>query len=928
MIKLCLVLALLSLPSWAAAVAEKHNSNGFQYQIDSRPAWVSNGNENFDKVPVTRDTGSVQELLFDNQVNLLGGSSVNYIHQIRRPIETSGMEEVSQIRISFNPSYETLTLHDVSIIRDGKRLARLKSAKIDLLRREEKLEQKMIDGQVTAVIVLPDVRLGDTIEAAYSLAGDNPVFGNKYSGFFLLGYDRPISTLNLRLIYPASKNLHYDVLKSTAQPIISDQGNNKVLTLKLNNTPAIRNEEATPKWFKVYPEIDISEFANWKEVNQWAANHFNVKSEHSAVLTKVIEQIKNDAKTDEEKIIKAMHFVQEEIRYFGVEIGASSHKPNPPHLTLEQRYGDCKDKTTLLTAILDGLGFQAQPALVSFARGKGIEKRIATPLMFDHVITHLKFNNKEYWLDGTISLQGDKLDTLGFEPYGYTLLVNGNDDHLSAIQPPENFKNDVRYLHHFEIGDYKSPIKLMTTRIFSGNSAEVMRRYVAAQGLDKIAKDARAQLNRYYQNLESSEPSTIVDNRADNQLTITQNYTLKDFFSYENGSLKKQLAPVEMAANLSLPRETNRTMPLDLLYPASVSQRIELHLPESSTTQQPQNINVSDQHFVFSAKADYQPQQLNVEFRFRHLKEAVEVPQLAGYIEKFRQANKYLGYSPSIPLLNKDVQNELSQKAISSLGRSFNIKEPDTLSIMQARFNFTQLMTDHLIQTQKLDGKLLAAVYEDQGIAFNSMNRPQDGLQSLNQSITLDGSREGNFINRAIIKHSLGQFDSAMQDLDDARKLHNSETSTDLRGITKYYLGNYDDARKDLLKSVEESSGEDQLHRLFWLHFTNRRLGNNGLNDLEKFGNSSNTDQWPAQAVAFFENRMSADELLAVATKDKKMARLNSCEAYFYIGQNALLNHDHAAAKTAFNKVIETGATMYREYTFAKEELRRLADSK
>ena len=48
----------------------------------------------------------------------------------------------------------------------------------------------------------------------------------------------------------------------------------------------------------------------------------------------------------------AVNFVQNEIRYMGIETGKYSHKANSPEKVFKQRYGDCKDKSLLLASIL------------------------------------------------------------------------------------------------------------------------------------------------------------------------------------------------------------------------------------------------------------------------------------------------------------------------------------------------------------------------------------------------------------------------------------------------------------------------------------------------------------------------------------------------------------------------------------------------
>src|SRR3546814_18600193 len=93
--------------------------------------------------------------------------------------------------------------------------------------------------------------------------------------------------------------------------------------------------------------------------------------------------------------------VQNEIRYLyrGMENG--NYVPQAPEATWSLRYGDCKAKTLLLLAMLDQLGIEARPALVSSAFGDLLRDRLPTLGAFDHVIVEAKIAGTAMWLDGT-----------------------------------------------------------------------------------------------------------------------------------------------------------------------------------------------------------------------------------------------------------------------------------------------------------------------------------------------------------------------------------------------------------------------------------------------------------------------------------------------------------------------------------------------
>ncbi|MFX8207373.1 transglutaminase domain-containing protein, partial [Acinetobacter baumannii] len=84
----------------------------------------------------------------------------------------------------------------------------------------------------------------------------------------------------------------------------------------------------------------------------------------------------------EARLLAALRFVQREVRYLGIEMGANSHAPHPPETVLPRRYGDCKDKTLLTLTLLGRLGIPASPALVHTTERQAAAERLPTPWAF------------------------------------------------------------------------------------------------------------------------------------------------------------------------------------------------------------------------------------------------------------------------------------------------------------------------------------------------------------------------------------------------------------------------------------------------------------------------------------------------------------------------------------------------------------------
>src|SRR5262249_9359676 len=124
-----------------------------------------------------------------------------------------------------------------------------------------------------------------------------------------------------------------------------------------------------------------------------------------------------------ERLIAATRLVQDELRYLGMEMGASGFVPHPPATVWKQRFGDCKDKALLLTTVLAELGIAATPALVATDWRGAVRELLPSPYVFDHAIVRAELGASVYWIDATASYQRGGLGELTPPDYEAALLV-------------------------------------------------------------------------------------------------------------------------------------------------------------------------------------------------------------------------------------------------------------------------------------------------------------------------------------------------------------------------------------------------------------------------------------------------------------------------------------------------------------------------
>lgn len=140
-------------------------------------------------------------------------------------------------------------------------------------------------------------------------------------------------------------------------------------------------------------------FKSWDQVGAWyRALEADRIVPDADVKAKAAELIAGE-KTEEAKIEPIYHYVATQIRYIGIDFGVGKFQPHPAGDVLSNQYGDCKDKHTLLAAMLGAAGIQANAVLI----GAGIRFNpdVPSPAAFNHVITLVPAGGQNIWLDST-----------------------------------------------------------------------------------------------------------------------------------------------------------------------------------------------------------------------------------------------------------------------------------------------------------------------------------------------------------------------------------------------------------------------------------------------------------------------------------------------------------------------------------------------
>jgi len=587
------------------------------------------------KSPDGAARAGLRGVLADEQVRLGPRGVERYVRRAHEVLSSTGVQAGSEISIAFDPTYERLVLHRIRIRRDGKERDGLDPASIRTFYQEDDAEERIYNGAMTALAVLRDVRAGDTVDFDYTIEGDNPVFAGKFADAFALVRRLDTDRLRYRLLVPAARSVQAVPQGLSISPATRELDGYRELVWQREGVAAFEHEDDTPASFGGLAEIELSEYASWQEVAKWASSVLAPPAELDRAIVDKAEEIRRAHPDAEAQVVAATRFVQDEVRYLGIEMGEHSHRPHPPSEVLSRRFGDCKDKALLLVELLRALGTSANVALVHSRAGHRIAQGIPTPHAFNHVIVRAEVGGRVRWIDATIADQGGPLASLHVPSYGWALVVAPGSTGLTRVEAPTIDAPTISVREVYDATKSAPGARLTVETTSIGPDADRLRALLAAIPRAELAKDW---LNDY----ANDEPSIradgdleVSDDRDANRIVVRERYVIDDYVREQWACFRAN----SLGRALRRPRTRLRTTPLAVEFPFFVRHEVEVHVPDVSSV--PEDMTLASDAISFSRQVTDLGRIVRVSFDLRTRRDSVDVAGVAAHmrtVDSIREA--------------------------------------------------------------------------------------------------------------------------------------------------------------------------------------------------------------------------------------------------------------------------------------------------
>lgn len=131
-------------------------------------------------------------------------------------------------------------------------------------------------------------------------------------------------------------------------------------------------------------------FINWDDMGRWENGLVTGRKDASPEIKQKVAELTANLTSPLSKMQKLAQYLQTDIRYVAIELGIGGWQPHAAPEVFSKRYGDCKDKATLLSAMLKEMGVDSYLVVVNTRRGAVTPAMPPMMFWFDHVILAIR----------------------------------------------------------------------------------------------------------------------------------------------------------------------------------------------------------------------------------------------------------------------------------------------------------------------------------------------------------------------------------------------------------------------------------------------------------------------------------------------------------------------------------------------------------
>ncbi len=347
-------------------------------------------------------------VLYDQEVTRVhsNGLSESFQQRIVEILDDRGAREQGDFDVRFTPDTQTVEL----------RAARVYKADGEVQEAVSTEEESVSDPSIgmyydvrAQIIRFSTLQPGDVIDIEYvtSDIGRKNLFADYFGDLHFFQEELPRVEQRYVLIAPRARKLYFNTPRLDGLTHKEeDAGDERVYTFHAAHTPKTDIEPSMPGYSEIAPYVHVSTYRTWEDVATWYQGLVKGQLDPSPAIISAVERATRGVSDEREKIRALYDLVVRSTRYVALEFGIHGFQPYRVSQVFARKFGDCKDKASLLLVMLKQAGIDATLVLARTRQGGDLDATPASLAAFDHAIVYVP--KYDLYLDGTAEFSGSE----------------------------------------------------------------------------------------------------------------------------------------------------------------------------------------------------------------------------------------------------------------------------------------------------------------------------------------------------------------------------------------------------------------------------------------------------------------------------------------------------------------------------------------
>lgn len=354
------------------------------------------------------DTKPRTFLLRDVQLNL--GDTVTTTYNEIALLAGENRYDFNLPAIEWDPATESIVVHKAVVIRGGQTIDLgpdpFAPPPIPVPPVPAPWGNPALSAHTTASLRLATggIKPGDIVDLAWSVIHHDPALAGHVDAVVSETLSLPTARLHVRAVWPSAEAVHWQGAAVYSGDQATQADGRSEWTLDRTDVPEISSVTSSAQGLRS-PRLVFTTFADWSDVAATLAPAFSIAArlKPNTPLQAEVARLRAISPDPKVQIAEALRLVQETMRVTPPQVAALTSSPEDADTLWNNRWGDAKSLTVVLTAVLRDLGLDAAPALTSTRFGHALNSLAPDIYAFDKPLVRVVIAGKTYWLDPAVA---------------------------------------------------------------------------------------------------------------------------------------------------------------------------------------------------------------------------------------------------------------------------------------------------------------------------------------------------------------------------------------------------------------------------------------------------------------------------------------------------------------------------------------------